>query len=357
MNLKDRMIIDEYRRQRPDFVRLGDVAGELLKQKIKDAKIDTLAVEHRVKTEDSLAGKLERKSDKYRHLEDLTDILGLRVICFFGDDVDKIGKILEEVFVIDRENSVDKRALIKADSFGYLSLHYICSLPRGQGYPEDLCDKKFEIQVRTTLQHTWACIEHDMGYKSEFGIPRIAVRQFARIAGLLEIADDEFVRVRDDVRAYTEDIRCKIINDQADDVLIDTVSLQEYILRSKKMRSFLDELAAICGSEISEISPDSYIEQLRWLGKKTLGDMELLVEENHDLAMTLARSSLENTELDILSSSVGLRFLCRAELLNKGYTQEQAAQFLQLSVGSPDRAQRQAKSLFRHASQSKEGEL
>ena len=38
---------------------------------------------------------------------------------------DKIGKKVEEAFVIDWENSVDKRALIKADSFGYLSLHYI----------------------------------------------------------------------------------------------------------------------------------------------------------------------------------------------------------------------------------------
>ena len=276
-------------------------------------------MEHRVKQEASLAGKLERKSDKYRSLEDLTDILGARVVCFFGDDVDRIGKMIEELFVVDWENSVDKRALIKANSFGYLSLHYICSLRDEQGYPAELCGKKFEIQVRTTLQHTWASIEHDMGYKSEFGIPRIAVRQFARIAGLLELADDEFVRVRDTVNAYTDDIRQKIANDDADDVLIDSVSLQEYVLHNKRMRIFIGELAAIGGSEISEISPENYIEQLRWLGKKNLGDMELLLVENHDLALALAREALENTDLDILSSSVGLRFLCRAELLNKKY--------------------------------------
>ena len=347
MNLKNRMILDEYLRQLQDIVRLGDIESSVLKQQLEIANIDTLAVEHRVKKEDSLKGKLERKSDKYRFLEDLTDILGLRVICFFGDDVDRVGKVIEKLFVVDWENSVDKRALIKANTFGYLSLHYVCSLPEGRDYPADLCGRKFEIQVRTTLQHTWACIEHDMGYKGEFGIPRVAVRQFARIAGLLELADDEFVRVRDTVHAYTRDIKQKIADDDADDVLIDSVSLREYVLHNRKMRSFLGELAAICGSEISEINPDNYIEQLRWLGKKNLGDMELLMEENHDLALALAKEVLENSELDILSSSVGLRFLCRAELLNKKYSEEQVTEFLVLSVGDKTRASRMAKRLLK----------
>ena len=351
MNLKNRMILDEYRRQRQNFVRLGDMASSLLKQELKLAGIDTLAVEHRVKTETSLLGKLERKSDKYRFLEDLTDILGMRVICFFGDDVDRVGKVLEELFTVDWDNSVDKRALIKANSFGYLSLHYICALPEEREYPAELCGRKFEIQVRTTLQHTWACIEHDMGYKGEFGIPRVAVRQFARIAGLLELADDEFVRVRDTVHAYTADIKQKIADDDADDVLLDSVSLREYVLRNKKMRRFLDELASICGAEISEISPDNYIEQLRWLGKKNLGDMERLLEENHDLALVLAKTALENTDLDILSSNVGLRFLCRAELLNKKYREEQVAEFFVLSVGDKTRALRMAKNQLKATSE------
>lgn len=348
MNLKNRMILEEYRSQRQDFVRLGDLASSVLKQQLDHTGIKILAVEHRVKQEDSLAGKLVRKSELYRTLEDVTDILGIRVICFFGDDVDRVGKMIEEMFVVDWDNSVDKRAIINANSFGYLSLHYICSLPTGQEYPAEVCGKKFEIQVRTTLQHTWAYIEHDMGYKSEFGIPRVAVRQFARIAGLLELADDEFVRVRDTVHAYTEDIRQKIINDKADDVLIDKVSLQEYVLRNKKMRAFLNEIAAICGAEISEISPDNYMEQLRWLGKRTLGDMERLLEENRALALSLAEEALKNTELDILSSSVGLRFLCRAEILNRNYREEQVTDFFRLSAGNETRALRMAKSLLNH---------
>lgn len=118
MNIKDRMIIEEFRKERPNFVALGDVVHEKLTELVKDAGIEMLGIEHRVKTENSLAGKLARKGDKYLHLDDLTDILGARMICFFADDVDKIGKLVEEAFIIDWENSSDKRALLKADSFG-----------------------------------------------------------------------------------------------------------------------------------------------------------------------------------------------------------------------------------------------
>lgn len=349
MNLKDQMILEEYRKERPAFVKLGDTVSALLKERMKLAGIDTLAVEHRVKKEDSLAGKLERKGDKYHSLSDLTDIMGARVICFFADDVDRVGKLVEALFEIDWENSVDKRALIQADSFGYLSLHYICSIPQGTGYPDEICNKKFEIQVRTILQHTWASIHHDRGYKSEFGIPRMAARQYARIAGLLEIADDEFVRVRDDVLAYTEDTKQKIMRDEAGDVRIDSVSLKEYVLRSRKMRAFLEELAAICGSEISDIDPEAYLEQLQWLGKKTLGELDQMLNDNRALAYAMAKQALENTDLDILSSNVGLRFLCRAELVRKQYPLEQVVQFMKLSATNAERAQRMAESLLRTA--------
>ena len=154
--------------------------------------------------------------------------------------MDKIGRLIEKLFVIDWENSSDKRALIKADTFGYLSLHYICSLPKDAGYPDELCSKRFEIQIRTILQHAWAAINHDLGYKSEFGVPRAVTREFARLAGLLEIADDEFVRTRDHINRYAEETREKIINDNADDVLIDMISLREYMKRNRRMRNFFE---------------------------------------------------------------------------------------------------------------------
>ena len=247
--------------------------------------------------------------------------------------------------MIDWENTTDKRAIIKADTFGYLSLHYICSLPFDSGYPDEICGKRFEIQIRTILQHTWAAINHDLGYKSEFGVPRAIQRDFARVAGLLEIADEEFVRIRNSMKDYTDDIRLKISENRADDVSIDMISLREYMHRNQHMQQFLGDLCAIGGAEMEEINPESYVQQLHWLGKKTLGDLQQMLKDNYDLAYRMARQSLESTDLDILSSNVGLRFLCRAELLNKGYQYEQIVQFLKLSTGSLQRAEQQAKRL------------
>ena len=115
------------------------------------------------------------------------------------------------------------------------------------------------------------------------------------------------------------------------------------------LSEFTAQLAAICGAELEPISPESYIEQLHRLGKQTLGDLQNMLEEDRDLALALAKQTLEGTELDILSSNVGLRFLCRAELIHKGYTVEQAAEFLKLSMGDTARAERQAKHLFQSA--------
>ena len=346
MNLKNRMILEEYRELKPDFVMLGDTVSAKLKSSVKNSGIEVLAIEHRVKEEESLSGKLELKGDKYASLADITDILGARVICFFSDDVDRVAAIIEKMFDVDWENSVDKRAQLNPDSFGYLSLHYICSLPSGGEYPDNICNKKFEIQIRSTLQHTWAAINHDLGYKSDFGVPKAITREFSRVAGLLEIADEEFVHIRDNVKSYGDEIRNKIKNNTATDVLIDLVSLKEYVQHNKAMRAFLKELTDMCHAEISEINPESYLIQLAWFGFKTIGDLQNMLDRDKTLALQLAAKSLSNTDLDILSSNVGLRYLCRAELMNKGYTAEQVTEFIKLSVGDSKRAQRQTKNLF-----------
>ena len=344
--MKDRIILDDYRKSKENYVKLGDIVHEKLRSLAASSGILVMGLEHRVKEEKSLVGKLYRSGDWYQKLEDLTDLLGARVILYFSDDVDKIGKLVEQEFDIDWTLSSDKRKLLEPDSFGYQSLHYICSLPKDGSYPEELTGIRFEIQIRSILQHAWAQIEHDMGYKSQFGVPRTVVREFARLAGLLELADEEFVRTRDHINLYIAQTRERIENDDAGDVLIDLISLNEYMLHNKKMREFLKELAAIEGSEISDIDPESYIVQLKWLGITTIGQMQDMLKRNHDIAYTLAKRALSGTELDILASNVALRFLCRAELLNGHYTLEQATEFISLTSKTRERAERQAKWLF-----------
>ncbi|MBQ3426869.1 MAG: hypothetical protein IJH37_06970 [Clostridia bacterium] len=349
MILKDKIIIEDYRAQKNDFIELGNTVNNILTDLLKENGIKLFSSEHRVKTEKSLMGKLNLKGDKYASLDDITDILGMRLICFFSDEVDKVAELIAEHFVIDWDNSVDKRTQLDPRMFGYMSIHFICSLPADAGYPENLTEKRFEIQVRSVLQHVWADIEHDMGYKSQFGVPYAVKRSFSKIASLLEIADEQFVQTRNDLKRYTDDTRARIAADTAEDLPIDTVSLNEYIRLSHAMNSLLNEISDLsdCAAEIYIVPADVYISQLKWLGIKTIGALGNMLARNHDLALKLAARTLKGNDIDTLVSNVGLRYLCRAELLAGGYTEAQAAEFLNLSYNNAQRSKNAAKSLFR----------
>jgi putative GTP pyrophosphokinase len=83
------------------------------------------------------------------------------------------------------------------------------------------------VQVRTALQHAWAEVEHDLGYKAD-AVPVQIRRRFSRIASLLEIADQEFVAIRSELKAYQNQIQQQLGASDvtgANNVQIDEVSL------------------------------------------------------------------------------------------------------------------------------------
>ena len=61
---------------------MKDTVLSLIRKDIADKGLMVTATEARVKQEQSLAGKLERKGSKYATAEDITDLLGVRVITF-----------------------------------------------------------------------------------------------------------------------------------------------------------------------------------------------------------------------------------------------------------------------------------
>ena len=99
----------------------------LIQSTVEANGLQVLSVTSRVKSKASVRRKLERP-DREGDISSLTDILGIRIITYFRDEVDAVARLIEEEFLIDTERSVDKRAALDPDRFGYLSLHYIAQL-------------------------------------------------------------------------------------------------------------------------------------------------------------------------------------------------------------------------------------
>jgi putative GTP pyrophosphokinase len=135
-------------------------------------------------------------------LKNIQDFAGIRVVCLYKRDVDRIEAIVHDEF--DVLETVDKLEEKSTDRFGYLARHYIAKLnleTSGARY-EDLKNLVFEVQIRTILQDAWAIIDHHLVYKHESEVPVHLQRQLKRIAALFEIADDQFNQIYQDINEY-----------------------------------------------------------------------------------------------------------------------------------------------------------
>lgn len=309
LNPHGEALLQQFREQVPALEQLSKTVYDQLRQVLHEQSVELSAIEYRVKTEQSLAGKLERKGDKYASLDDITDLVGLRIITFYTDDVDKVAAIVQQLYDVDWSNSIDKRKAHELTSFGYNSLHYICRLKEGSA--------PFEIQMRTALQHVWSAIEHDIGYKGAVKLPPEYRRQFSRLAGMLELADDEFSRLRTTMTDYRRQVQALVKSGKLDEVLLSTDSFSSY-LQMHPFNKLNQRIAAVNQAEIFPASLMPYLPILEGFGLETLGDLQRFIDSNGEEAYQLAVSQLAITDLDILAESIGLQNLCLVHILKTG---------------------------------------
>ncbi len=351
MDLHCEMIMDEYRNGRPQFDKVLEIVRNTLSGLIKEAGIYINALEARVKEEKSLAGKLELKGYKYKSLSDITDIVGARVITFYSDEVDKIAALVEKKFDVDWDESVDKRKLYDDDRFGYMSLHYICRIPKELFYDEKMPlvnEVRFEIQMRTALQHVWATVNHDTGYKSDVEVPREYFRSLNRLAGLLEIADEEFKNIKTSIEDYRRKVLSLVKDGRFDEVELDGDSFKTY-LELKPYDALNKKIASINHAEIQPTSEMPYLVIFKKLGMKTLADLEKLKKDYSDAAYEFALHQIGSTDLDILASTIGLQNLCTVYILKNGGGEMGIKMLYDALYGEKDRNARSAARLVEQA--------
>lgn len=172
----------------------------------------------RVKSFNSYYKKIVKlKSDKMMENNDLiylTDMMGIRMICAFLEDINIGLEQIKKLFEI-KEVEV-KGAEKKFSEFGYESIHVLIKIP-------DSCKPEFkgnfknlkpltdelvcEIQIRTILQDAWAEVEHELIYKTEFNPFDIPLRRkLASINASLTLADITFQEIRDYQNKLTREL-------------------------------------------------------------------------------------------------------------------------------------------------------
>ena len=338
MSTRTEDIIQDYRDNYESYQKLEEIVVALIEEEIKESGLMVFQVMHRLKKEDSLRGKLEKWGDYYQERLDLMDLLGVRVITYFQDDVDVIAERIEKLFVIDRENSTDKRKLIEADRFGYLSLHYICSLKPEQTEDPELAKIRFEIQLRSVLQHAWAEINHDIGYKNENGLPRELTRELSRIAGLLEIADNHFSGVRESVREYQNEAEINVRSRRFEELPVNEMTLKAYFEIDEWVKNAFGNV----GITLVPKGCEDSVERLEALGIRTMGEFDELVKKNLDKALELAAFENGGEKPETISCGLLVRFLVDVYLAQN---QEEVSSYLKEYYGLGSLADRRRKEL------------
>jgi len=283
---------------------------------------------HRIKSRESLRHKLARPDKTYARLEDVTDLVAFRVTVYFEDAIDRIAGLIEQRFVVDYAHSADKLRARDQVRFGYRSLHYVCRIPAAESPATSLSSEmRFEIQLRSSLQHAWAEVEHDLGYKASETMPERVRRRFSRVAGLLEIADQEFVSIRQELERYAAEVQAARV-DRGASFSLDAVSLAG-VVESPTVRGIDERIAQALGKPLGTglFHPAYLLKMLRLAGIESTRGLHDALDRHADRMLEMVpryfdfssrRWSLTAGSIAEVDRGYSLFFLSHAVVLTAG---------------------------------------
>lgn len=297
---------------RGTYKSFSEKVQELLVGFLDAQNLTVHSVSSRCKTPTSLEVKAQKKIDKgseYADLKSVTDLAGVRVITHFASDVDEIAKIVECEFEVDFANSIDKRVAQEPDRFGYASLHYVIGLSEDRLKLSEYSkfnDVKAEIQIRSILQHAWAEIEHDLGYKVNDEVPNDVKRKFSRLSGLLELADEEFMDIRSKLDKYAEDVK-NAVGVELGRIAIDKTSMDSFAVSNKVVVGLDNDIAEILGATLEgpNFLPQEF-DVFKLYNVTTLNQLEDMLSKHRSNVLLRAEHIAKDNEGVSFSLSAGI---------------------------------------------------
>jgi ppGpp synthetase/RelA/SpoT-type nucleotidyltranferase len=266
----EQTIAAEFERRWPMLGELEREARFILEPALRAAPFKTQSITSRVKDLPSIIKKTERKELK-APFEELTDLLGLRIICLFLSDVKKVKALLESVFDLVSED--DKIDDAPPNLFGYFAVHHVVTMKADYAGPryEQIRGIKFEIQVKTIAMDPWASVSHYLQYRSEEDIPRELRRDFNALSGLFYLADRHFELFYSETRKARAELREVLDSSARDDGLSTDITLDS--LTAYLDTRFPERLAA----DAKDVA--ALASQLRNAGYTSLGTVDAAVNK------------------------------------------------------------------------------
>jgi len=167
-------------------------------------------IKTRVKAFGSYYKKLLKLLKKFESRQEdflIYDVLGLRIICPFLDDLKSVETLIKGKYHIVEIEHKGKQHSFK--EFGYESIHFLIEVPAdilSHFHVEEslIC----EIQLSTILQEAWSEVEHEMVYKANFSpFDEPLKRKLAALNATLTLSDTLFQEIRDYQRQLQSELK------------------------------------------------------------------------------------------------------------------------------------------------------
>lgn len=271
--------VENYKKERPKYEKFTSKLERLLEELLKAEDIGYYNIESRTKSVKSFEKKVQIKNYD-NPLNDMTDFTGIRIILRSLSDVEKVSKLIENEFKINKEKSVNKAKQLNPDQFNYLSQHFIVQINESRSCLKEWEDFKevwAEIQVRTILQHAWANISHFLDYKNEVDIPYELKRKLYSMSAVLEVADENLNILIHNIQELSDYYKQKIDLNQLD-IDINSNSLIAYFEISKTAK-YWEKILKNLGIDLPQFIDVSYaIEILNKMNVTTIQELDDLLK-------------------------------------------------------------------------------
>ena len=260
----------------PVYSKLTDSVKKIIEDVFHKKNVYYISIESRTKKEKNISEKIRRKGYLNPKIQ-MMDISGIRIIVDIESQLEAITKVVSETFHVDTANSGSKENLLAVNQIGYRSTHYVCKLGEDRlklTENEDFINLPFEIQIRTMLQHTWASITHDRSYKFDSILPKEIQRAVFLYAGLLEIADNGFSRIVNQIEEYAEKAKSAATSTDVD-LDLNSLSLDNFVTSWSENVKF-DLLDSPVKNATSKL-----VRELNDFGIFTIGDLRSIIPKDY----------------------------------------------------------------------------